>query len=94
MKLDVKALCRIVQSWIKSDKLESAKTRERDIKKMFLDKDLVGQQEDVELFNNIGHLDNLEGRLTVWLTINQTPRVHWEFEAARGEYNFDSLSFD
>lgn len=61
---------------------------------MFLDKDLVGQQENVELFNNIGHLDNLEGRLTVWLTINQTPRVHWEFEAARGEYNFDSLSFD
>jgi hypothetical protein len=61
---------------------------------MFLDKDLVGQQENVELFNNIGHLDNLEGRLTVWLTINQTPRVHWEFEAARGEYNFDSLSCD
>lgn len=61
---------------------------------MFLDKELVGQQENVELFNNIGHLDNLEGRLTVWLTINQTPRVHWEFEAARGEYNFDSLSFD
>lgn len=61
---------------------------------MFLDKDLVGQQENVELFNNIGHLDNLEGRLTVWLTINQTPRVHWEFETARGEYNFDSLSFD
>ncbi|BAS56803.1 hypothetical protein NIES2135_38750 [Leptolyngbya boryana NIES-2135] len=60
---------------------------------MFLDKDLVGQQEDVELFNNIGHLDNLEGRLTVWLTINQTPRVHWEFETARGEYDFDSLSF-
>lgn len=61
---------------------------------MFLDKDLVGQQENVELFNNIGHLNNLEGRLTVWLTINQTPRVHWEFEAARGEYNFVSLSFD
>ena len=94
MKLDVKALCGIAQTWIKSDKLESAKTKERDIEKMFLDKDLVGQQEDVELFNNIGHLDNLEGRLTVWLTINQTPRVHWEFEAARGEYNFDSLSFD
>ena len=94
MKLDVKALCRIVQSWIKSDKLESSKTKDQDIKKMFLDKDLIGQQEDVELFNNIGHLDNLEGRLTVWLTINQTPRVHWEFEAARGEYNFDSLSFD
>lgn len=61
---------------------------------MFLDKDLIGQQEGVELFNNIGHLDSLEGRLTVWLTINQTPRVHWEFETARGEYNFDSLSFD
>lgn len=61
---------------------------------MFLDRDLVGQQENIELFNNIGHLDNLEGRLTVWLTINQTPRVHWEFEAARGEYNFNSLSFD
>ncbi|MEH2457670.1 hypothetical protein [Nostoc sp.] len=60
---------------------------------MFLDKDLVGQQQDVELFNNIGHLDYLEGRLSVWLTINPTPRVHWEFEAARGEYNFDSLSF-
>ena len=94
MKLDVKALCRIVQSWIKSDKLESSKTKDQDIKKMFLDKDLIGQQEDVELFNNIGHLNNLEGRLTVWLTINQTPRVRWEFEAARGEYNFDSLSFD
>jgi hypothetical protein len=93
VKLDVKALCKIFQAWIKSDNLESSKTQERDIK-MFLDKDLVGQQENVELFNNIGHLDNLEGRLTVWLTINQTPRVHWEFETARGEYNFDSLSFD
>jgi hypothetical protein len=61
---------------------------------MFLDKDLVGQQENIELFNNIGHLDNLEGRLTVWVTINQTPRVHWEFEAARGKYDFESLSFD
>ncbi|MEH2413372.1 hypothetical protein [Nostoc sp.] len=61
---------------------------------MFLDKDLVGQQQDVELFNNIGHLDDTEGRLTVWLAINQTPRLHWEFEAARGEYNFDSLSFE
>lgn len=61
---------------------------------MFLDRDLIGQQENIELFNNIGHLDNLEGRLTIWLTINQTPRVHWEFEAARGEYNFDSLSSD
>jgi hypothetical protein len=60
---------------------------------MFLDKDLVGQQKDVELFNNIGNLDDLEGRLTVWLTINPTPQLHWEFEAARGEYNFDSLSF-
>lgn len=58
---------------------------------MFLDKDLVGQQENVQLFNNIGHLDNLEGRLTVWLTINQTPRINWEFETARGEYNFDFL---
>jgi hypothetical protein len=93
VKLDVKALCKIFRAWIKSDNLESSKTQERDIK-MFLDKDLVGQQGNVELFNNIGHLDNLEGRLTVWLTINQTPRVHWEFETARGEYNFDSLSFD
>lgn len=93
VKLDVKALCKIFRAWIKLYNLESSKTQERDVK-MFLDKDLVGQQEDVELFNNIGHLDNLEGRLTVWLTINQTPRVHWEFEAARGEYNFDSLSFD
>ncbi|MBL1175010.1 MAG: hypothetical protein FWK01_07760 [Pantanalinema sp. GBBB05] len=61
---------------------------------MFLDKELVGQQKDVELFNNIGRLDDLEGRLTVWLTINQTPRVHWEFETARGEYDFNSPSFD
>ncbi|MEH2055300.1 MAG: hypothetical protein V7K97_03795 [Nostoc sp.] len=60
---------------------------------MFLDKDLIGQQKDVELFNNIGNLDDIEGRLTVWLTINPTPRLHWEFEAARGEYNFDCLSF-
>ena len=93
MKLDVKALCKNFQAWIKSDHLKSSKTKEQDIK-MFLNKDLVGQQEDLELFNNIGHLDNLEGRLTVWLTINQTPRVHWEFETARGEYNFDSLSID
>ena len=61
---------------------------------MFIDKDLLGQQEDIELFNNIGCLDALEGRLTVWLTINQTPRVRWEFEAARGDYTYDSLSFD
>lgn len=61
---------------------------------MFLDKDLVGRQENVELFNNIGHLDNLEGRLTILLSINPTPGIHWEFEAARGEYNYDSLSFD
>jgi hypothetical protein len=52
---------------------------------MFLDEDLVGRQEDIELFNNIGCLDTFEGRLTVWLSINQTPRVRWEFEGARGD---------
>jgi hypothetical protein len=61
---------------------------------MFLDKDLLGRQEDIELFSNIGCLDTFEGRLTVWLSINQTPRVRWEFEVARGDYTFDALSLD
>lgn len=61
---------------------------------MFLNKDLIGQQEDIELFNNIGCLDTAEGRFTVWLAINHTPRIYWEFEAARGEYNPLSLSCD
>jgi hypothetical protein len=52
------------------------------------DKDLIAQQQDIELFNNIGYLDNFEGRLTVWLTINPTPRIRWEFEVARGDYRF------
>ena len=42
MKLDVKALCKNFQAWIKSDHLKSSKTKEQDIK-MFLNKDLVGQ---------------------------------------------------
>ena len=62
--------------------------------KMFLDEDLVGRQEDIELFNNIGCLDAFEGRLTVWLTINQTPRIRCEFDVARGDYTFDALSLD
>ena len=61
---------------------------------MFLPENLIGQQQDIELFNNIGILDNLEGRLTVWLAINPTPKLHWEFEAARGEYNLNSISLD
>jgi hypothetical protein len=59
---------------------------------MFLDTDLINQKRDIELFNNVGNFDNVEGRLTVWLAISQTPRVHWEFEVARGEYNLDSLT--
>ncbi|MBW4574335.1 MAG: hypothetical protein KME08_03530 [Aphanothece sp. CMT-3BRIN-NPC111] len=58
---------------------------------MFIDEELVGRQEDIELFNNIGCFDNLEGRLTVWLTINQTPKLRWEFEAAKGDYSYNSL---
>jgi len=54
---------------------------------MFLNSDLIGQQEDIELFNNIGCLDNskghLDGRLTVWLAINHIPRIKYEFETAR-----------
>lgn len=61
---------------------------------MFLPGNLIGQQRDIELFNNIGILDNLEGRLTVWLAVNPTPKLHWEFEAARGEYNLNSISLD
>ena len=60
---------------------------------MFLDTELINQKGEVELFNNVGNFDNFEGRLTVWLAISQTPRVHWEFEVARGEYNLDSLTF-
>ena len=51
----------------------------------------IGQTEDAELFNNIGHFDDAEGRLTVWLVMNPTPRVRWEFEFAKGKYNYDSL---
>lgn len=61
---------------------------------MFLPGNLISQQQDIELFNNIGILDNIEGRLTVLLAINPTPKVHWEFEAARGEYNLNSISLD
>lgn len=53
---------------------------------MFINKDLIGQEEDIELFNNIGCLDDLEGRLTAWLTLQRTPRLTWEFETARGNY--------
>ncbi|WP_353929409.1 hypothetical protein WJM97_13920 [Okeanomitos corallinicola TIOX110] len=57
---------------------------------IFLDDEdnLIAQQQDIELFNNIGYLDDFEGRLTVWLTINPTPRIRWEFEVARGDYRF------
>jgi hypothetical protein len=53
---------------------------------MFINGDLIGQEEDIELFNNIGCLDDLEGRLTAWLTLQRTPRLTWEFETARGNY--------
>lgn len=55
---------------------------------MFLNLDLIGKQESIELFNNIGILDKEKGRLTVWLDINHTPRIHWEFEFASGDYSF------
>ncbi|AFY66677.1 hypothetical protein [Geitlerinema sp. PCC 7407] len=61
---------------------------------MFFKEELIGQGNNIELFNNIGCIDNLEGRLTVWLAIHQTPRVHWEFEAARGGYNSDFTSLN
>lgn len=87
-------MCRIIKKWFKSRQSRLSKVSDNKDTKMFLDKDLIGEQQDIELFNNIGNLDNLEGRLTVLLTINPTPRLNWEFEAARGDYTHDSLSFD
>jgi len=87
-------MCRIIKKWFKSRQARLSKVSENQDIKMFLDKDLIGEQQDIESFNNIGNLGNLEGRLTVLLTISPTPRLNWEFEAARGEYTHDSLSLD
>lgn len=60
-------MCRIIKKWFKSRQSRLSKVSDNKDTKMFLDKDLIGEQQDIELFNNIGNLDNLEGRLTVLL---------------------------
>lgn len=50
---------------------------------MLLDfNECIDQQEEIEFFNNIGRQGEIEGRLTVKLTVNPSPRIEWEFESA------------
>jgi hypothetical protein len=49
---------------------------------LFNSNELIDQQEGIEIFNNVGRQDTLEGRLTIKLMINPVPQINWEFESA------------
>lgn len=51
---------------------------------LFHSNELV-EQEEIEIFNNIGFQNNVDGRLTVKLIIDPTPRIDWEFESATAD---------
>lgn len=55
------------------------------------DKDLILKQK-VKLYNNIGKMNDCEGRLLAELEVYPTPRIIWEFEML-GEMNYNSFNY-
>lgn len=53
----------------------------------FMNDVLLDERDHFELFNNIGYVDGMAGRLAAYLTMTTSPRLSWEFQAvSKGDY--------